>query len=155
MTTIATITAIIGILTIAVTYGTDTFAALAITPAGRASKEASVADFMGNIHRYADRRMPVPGVIALLATLATAILGTTLIAHISAAAALLVLILWMVLYTRIAAPINRALTAAAADGTVPADTRAMQQRWDSIIVVRAVLQGVALLGMVLALIALR
>ena len=153
MNTVATITAVIGILTVAVTYGTDAFAALAITPAARASRDASVADFMGNIHRYADKRMPVPGVIALVATLATAILGTTLVAHVSAGLALLALILWMVLYARIAAPINRALTAAAVAGTVPADTRAIQERWDSIIVVRTVLQGVALLGLVVAVIA--
>ena len=113
MTIIATTTAIIGALAVAVSFGTDVFAALAITPAARKSTDASIADFMGNIHRYADKRMPVPSVIALLATLATAILGPTAAAHIAGAVSFAALILWMVLYARVAAPINRTLTDAA------------------------------------------
>ena len=52
------------------------------------------------------------------------------------------------LYLRIAAPINRRLTDAAAAHEIPADARQLQKRWDSIIGLRIALQTVALMLLV-------
>ena len=48
------------------------------------------------------------------------------------------------MYLRVAAPINRELTRAAAAHQIPANARALQNRWDSIIGLRVVLQRIAL-----------
>jgi hypothetical protein len=50
---------------------------------------------------------------------------------------------WLIIYLRISAPINRVLTAAARAGSSPADARSLQHRWDSVITARAILQAVA------------
>ena len=55
----------------------------------------------------------------------------------------MLLVGWVLLYLRISAPINRALTAAADHDETPANARALQRQWDRIIVPRAVLQGLA------------
>ena len=60
---------------------------------------------------------------------------------------LVALLAWLAIYVRISAPINKRLRAAAASHTTPSDTRALQQRWDSVIWARAVLQAVALAGL--------
>jgi hypothetical protein len=67
----------------------------------------------------------------------------------AAGVALLALLVWLALYTRVSAPINRQLTAAADTG-LP-NGRALQQKWDSVIAVRAALQGLAVIGLGLVL----
>ena len=57
------------------------------------------------------------------------------------------MLVWLVSYLRISAPINKRLRAAAASHTVPADTKNLQQRWDSVIWARATLQAIALAGL--------
>jgi hypothetical protein len=59
------------------------------------------------------------------------------------ATALFLLLIWLVLYTRVSAPINRQLTAAAEAGRPLSNGRALQAKWDSIIDARALLQGLA------------
>lgn len=61
----------------------------------------------------------------------------------TAATAVGLLLIWLVLYVRVSAPINRRLTSAANAGDVPPNARALQSDWDRIIVARAVLQGLA------------
>lgn len=101
--------------------------------------------------------MPVPGVVGLVGSLAAAVLAA-LTGHAAAAAlagtALVLLVVWLVLYARISAPINRTLTEAADRGETLANARALQAGWDRIIVLRAALQGVALLALGLTLIVL-
>ncbi len=63
------------------------------------------------------------------------------------------LLAWLAIYPRISAPINKQLRAAAASHTVPADTRILQQRWDSVIWTRAALQAVALTGLLIMVLA--
>jgi hypothetical protein len=53
---------------------------------------------------------------------------------------------WLAIY-RISAPINEQLRTAAAAHTVPADTADLQRRGDGVIWPRAVLQTVALVGL--------
>ena len=90
--------------------------------------------------------MPVPGVLGIVATAATAVLATVA-AHwaqaIAAGVALVLLLVWLVLYTRVSAPINRQLTAAADAGQMLPNGRALQAKWDRIIGARAMLQGLA------------
>jgi hypothetical protein len=142
-----TVAAVVGIAAAAVIYGTDAFCALVLRPAAAKASESSVADLIGHIHEYGDRRLPVPGVISVIAAaLVTAIGGDHAATRIGGAVALVALLAWLLIYARISAPINKKLRAAAASHTVPADTRQLQQRWDSVIWARTVLQTIALAG---------
>jgi len=129
-----------------VVYGTDVFCALVQRPALARVDDAALTAVMGNVHRYGDRRLPVPGILGLLAAAAASALAAGA-GHrtqaVTAGSAFFRLVVWVVLYLRISAPINRTLTAAAAAHETPADARALQHAWDAVIVPRAVLQGLA------------
>ncbi|OBK95421.1 DUF1772 domain-containing protein [Mycobacterium sp. 1245499.0] len=151
---IARAAALAALLGTAVVYGTDVFCAMVLRPALAAVDDRALVAVTGSVHRYGDRRMPVPGVLGVLATAATAALAAVA-AHwpqaIAAAAALIALLIWIVLYTRVSAPINRQLTAAADTGQDLPNGRALQAKWDSIIGPRAVLQGLAVSALCVAL----
>jgi hypothetical protein len=139
--------ALIAVLGTAVVYGTDVFSAIVLRPALAVVDDRALVTVMGSVHRYGDRRMPVPGVLGVLATATSAVLAA-LAAHwaqtIAAAAALVLLLVWVALYARVSAPINRQLTAAADAGRPLPNGRALQTKWDRIIGARAGLQGLAL-----------
>ena len=138
----------------AVIYGTDMFAAVVLRPALAALDDGALTQAAGRVHQYADRRMPLPGATSILAaaasTLAAGIAGHPVQASLTGAA-LGALLVWLMLYIRIAAPINRELTRAAATHEIPPNARALQQRWDSIIDLRVALQTAALALLVSAL----
>jgi hypothetical protein len=151
---ISRIAALIAVLGTAVVYGTDTFCAVVLRPALALVDDDTLVAVMGGVHRYGDRRMPVPGVLGVLATVTSAVLAAVA-AHwaqaIAAGSALVLLLAWIVLYTRVSAPLNRRLTAAAdAHQSLP-NARALQAKWDQIIDVRAMLQGVAVAALCVAL----
>ncbi|UPZ27530.1 DUF1772 domain-containing protein [Streptomyces sp. LRE541] len=150
MNTLADTAAVVAVLSAAIIYGTDVFCALVLRPAAAGAADASVADLLGRVHEYGDRRLPVPGVLSIVATalLIATVDGTP--ARTGGAVALPALLLWLAIYLRISAPINKRLRAAAADHTVPPDTRQLQQRWDNVIWTRALLQTIALAGLVTA-----
>jgi hypothetical protein len=151
---LAHMSALLAILGVGVVYGTDFFCALVLRPALARVDDHVLTIVTGNVHRYGDQRMPVPGAIGLVASAAStvlALLGGNPLAAITTGAALALLLMWMILYTRISAPINRVLTGAADNHTTPTNTRELQTRWDSIIVLRATLQGLALLALSLSL----
>ncbi len=134
----------------AVIYGTDVFAATVLRPALARVDDATLTRTMGYVHEYADRRLPVPGVVGLLATIAAA--STSAIAGRDAATAVGVavaasLVVWLVIYRRISAPVNHRLTVAAHASSTPADARMLQRRWDSVINARVALQALALAGL--------
>jgi hypothetical protein len=109
---------------------------------------------MGYVHRYGDRRMPIPGVVGMVAAAASAALAAAAgrwTTAIIAATALALLLVWLVVYIRVSAPINRQLTAAAQARNVPANARALQANWDRVINARAVLQGLAVCVLCVAL----
>jgi hypothetical protein len=58
---------------------------------------------------------------------------------------------WLIIYLRISAPVNRTLTAAAKSGYVPPDAGSLQCRWDGVITARAILQAVAVAALCAAL----
>jgi len=150
MIVLAQITALLGILGVGLVWGTDAFCALVQRPALARVTDASLTTVMGNVHRYGDQRMPVPGSVGLVGSLATAVLAAVsghAAAATTAGASLVLLVVWLVLYTRVSAPINRALTAAADRSETPGNARDLQAGWDNIIVLRASLQGLALLAL--------
>jgi hypothetical protein len=146
--------ALIAVLGTAVVYGTDVFCAIVLRPALALVDDRALVTVMGSVHRYGDRRMPVPGVLGVLATATGAVLAAVA-AHwaqaIAAGAALVLLLVWIVLYTQVSAPINRQLTAAADAGQPLPNGRVLQAQWDRIINARAMLQGLALAALGVAL----
>lgn len=58
---LARLAALIAVLATAVAYGTDVFCALVQRPALARVDDQALTAVMGNVHRYGDRRMPVPG----------------------------------------------------------------------------------------------
>ncbi len=138
--------ALIAVLGTAVVYGTDVFCAIALRPALASVDNDALVAVMGRVHRYADRRMPVLGVLGVVGSALSAVLAAVT-AHwgqaIAAGAALVPLLIWLVLYTQVSAPINRQMTAATDAGRVLPNGLALQAKWDSIIGARALLQGLA------------
>jgi Domain of unknown function (DUF1772) len=145
---------VIALLGTAVIYGTDVFCALVLRPALAAIDDRALVAVMGNVHRYGDRRLPAPGVIGIAAASVGAVLAAAAgrwPESISAATALALLLVWLVVYLRISAPINRQLSAAATAGDTPVNARALQRNWDRIINARAILQGAAVAALGVAL----
>src|SRR5262245_37547419 len=146
--------ALIAVLGTAVVYGTDVFCAIVLRPALALVDDRALVAVMGSVHRYGDRRMPVPGVLGVVAT-ATSVVLATVAAHwaqaIAAGTALVLLLVWLGLYTRVSAPINRQLTAAADASQSLPNGRVLQAKWDQIIDARAMLQGLALAALCVAL----
>ncbi len=152
---LARLAALIAVLGTAVVYGTDVFCAIVLRPALASVDDNALVAVTGSVHRYGDRRMPVPGVFGGVAGATTAVLATVA-AHwaqaIAAGAALVLLAVWIALYAGVSAPINRQLTAAADAGEALPNGRALQARWDRIIDARATLQGLAVAALCVALI---
>jgi len=155
MTDFARLAALVAVLATAVVYGTDVFCALVLRPALARVDDRALVAVMGNVHLYGDRRMPVPGAISVVAAAAGVVLaglGGRWVAAGASATAVGLLLIWLALYLRVSAPINRRLTTAATAGDVPPDARVLQSDWDRIITARALLQGLALVALCLALV---
>ena len=148
------IAALIAVLSTGVVYGTDVFCALVQRPALARVDDRALTTVMGNVHRYGDRRMPIPGVLGVVAAAtcaAVAAIAGRWVEAIPAATAVCLLLAWTVLYRNVSAPINRQLAAAAEAGDVPANARVLQHNWDRIITARAVLQGLAVAALCITL----
>ena len=147
--------ALIAVLGTAVVYGTDVFCAIVLRPALALVDDRAMVAVTGSVHRYGDRRMPVPGVLGVIATATSAVLATVA-AHwaqaMAAGVALVALLVWLVLYARVSVPINRQLTAAADARRALPNGRALQAKWDRIIGARAVLQGLAVAALCMVLV---
>lgn len=140
------VAALVTVLATGVVYGTDVFCAMVMRPALARIDDAALVTVMGYVHRYGDRRMPVPGVLGVVAAAACVVAAAANAQWLQVAAAgtgLAALLIWLLLYTRISAPINRQLTVAAEAGQTLPNGRALQAKWDSIIDARAALQGLA------------
>ena len=152
----ASVAALIAVLGTAVVYGTDVFCVMVQRPALAHIDDRALVAVTGNVHLYGDRRVPLPGVIGMIGAAASA--GIAAVAGqwttaIAAATALAILLVWLVLYLRVSKPINQQLTAAAQAHDVPANARALQAGWDRIINARAILQGLAVCALCIALMA--
>jgi len=150
MNALGTAAALTAIMAAGIIYGTDVFCPIVQRPALTRLDDATVAAVMGRVHQYGDRRLPIPGAIGILAAVITTvarIISGSPAGVITAGIALLATLAWLGLYLRVAAPVNRALTAAAIAHVTPANSRSLQSRWDSIIAPRALLMAVAVAGL--------
>ena len=145
---------VIAVLGTGVVYGTDVFCAMVQRPALARIDDRALLAVMGNIHRYGDRRMPVAGVLGLVAAAISAVLAAAAGHGVPAAAAgvaVVLLVVWLAIYLRVSAPINRQLTAAVDRPALSTDARTLQHNWDRVITTRAVLQGLAVTALCTAL----
>jgi hypothetical protein len=150
------VAALIGVLGTAVVFGTDVFCAMVQRPALARVNDRALVAVIGYVHRYGDRRMPIPGVIGMVATAASAAFAAAAgswATAIMATTALALLLVWITLYLRVSAPINRQLIVAAQASEIPANARVLQANWDRVINARAALQGVAVCALCVALMA--
>jgi hypothetical protein len=155
MTLLWHLAALLAIVSTGIVYGTDVFCALVQRPALARVDDATLTAIMGNEHRFADRRMPAPGILGVIAAVAASVLAAVAgrpAGSAAAGAAFLLLVVWVLLYLRISAPINRRLTAAADARETPGIARTLQRDWNRVIVPRAVLQGLAVLALGVSLI---
>jgi hypothetical protein len=154
MTQLASFFALIAVLGTAVVYGTDVFCAMVQRPALAHIDDSALLAVMGNIHRYGDRRMPIPGVLGMVAAAISAAVAAASghwVQAVAAGVALGLLLVWLVLYLRVSKPINQQLTAGADYPEPHTDSRALQRNWDKVITIRATLQGLAVTALCLTL----
>lgn len=146
---------VLAILANAVVYGTDFFCAIVQRPALANVDDSVLTRTMGEVHRYGDRRMPIPGAIGVVTALLSAVFAGVSGHHsavISSGIATVLLVVWLVVYGKVSAPVNKQLTAAATEGTTPSNARALQATWDGVINLRVALQLLALLALCFTLI---
>jgi hypothetical protein len=151
---IAKLFALVAVLGTGVVYGTDVFCAMVQRPALARIDDRALLAVMGNIHRYGDRRMPVPGVFGLVAAAISAVFAATAgrwTQAVAAGVAVGLLVVWLLIYLRVSAPINHQLTAAADQSDPSVNARELQHNWDKVITIRAVLQGLAVTALCTAL----
>jgi hypothetical protein len=144
---------VIAILTAGVIYGTDMFHALVVRKAITLSKDGSIADLIGHTHLIADKRMPAIGIASVVSTALCFILNfKNAYTMCLLGAALLMLLAHLYLYMTIAKPVNKEMSDAAVSNIVPANIRALQSRWESVINYRAAFLTAAMLLITVAMI---
>jgi hypothetical protein len=94
MNNLATAVALLAIVSAAIIYGTDLFCALIVRPAAAGAADASVADLLGRVHEFGDRRLPIPGVVSIIATALAIATSDSAPARIGGATALAALLVW-------------------------------------------------------------
>ncbi|MEU6186427.1 DUF1772 domain-containing protein [Nocardia sp. NPDC047038] len=149
------IIAAVAVVSNAIVYGTDVSVAMITRSVYRKLDDATVTMSAGWGHYYGDRRMPVVGVVGVVSavlTLLIALWAGQIGAAVAAGITVAALLTWLAFYVRIAKPINSQQTAAARSGIIPANARALQDKWDSILKYRVTLQFVAIAGLCAALI---
>jgi fumarate reductase subunit C len=108
-----------------------------------------VADLMGHFHEVADTRMPVIGITAVITTLMqVVVVGVHNIAGQLAIISLAALLVHLAIYFTIAKPVNNIMVEGVKFGRLIDNIRLLQQRWDKVINLRAVLLLVAMTSLV-------
>ncbi|MBV8102476.1 MAG: DUF1772 domain-containing protein [Verrucomicrobia bacterium] len=139
-----------GILCTAVVCGTDMFFLTVGRPALRLASASAGTEVMGFFHMLGDARMPVWGVLAILANLLLAVLSASELRWFYCAS-LLALILFVIAYLRFSKPINQIQTKAAKAGESLNNARELQASWDRSLNIRVPLLVVSLLAQCLVL----
>lgn len=140
----------LALLGVASVFGTDVFFCVVGRSAFRRVSDATLVEATGRLHEVADRRMPIFGVMGIGGALASiAFSRAWLVWALSAVAAQ---VLFIVVYRSVSAPVNAELTRHARAGSVPADARALQARWDSVIAARVFIMAFALVAIAAALV---
>ena len=140
---------LIGILSTAVVCGTDMFFLTVGRPALQLASPSAGTEVMGFFHSFADARMPIWGVLAILSNLLNLFSGGGHRGFYLASLALL--ILFVVIYNFLSKPINRLQTAAAKAGGTLDNARVLQASWDRSVMIRTPLLVASLLAQCLAL----
>ena len=123
----------------AVVFGTDAFFAIVGKQSAIRSRESSILDVFGHFHELADKRMPFFGVTAMLTTIAQIILyGIHSTSGKLASIALLGMVSQLLFYSLVAKPVNSAMVDSVKYGRVLDNVRQLQERWDKVIIWRAV-----------------
>src|SRR3954451_19909432 len=94
----AHLAALIAVVSTAVIYGTDVFCAVVQRPALARVDDSTLTSVMGNVHRFGDRRLPVPGMLGMIASAAAIVLAALTdrpVASVTAGAALTLLVGWL------------------------------------------------------------
>ena len=134
---------LVGILSTAVVFGTDMFFLTVGRPALRLASASAGTEIMGFLHMFADTRMPIWGVLAILSNFLLAVLSKSgqrwfYLASLS------MLILFVIIYNRLSKPINRLQTEAAKTGERLSNGRELQASWDRVLFIRVPLLVVSL-----------
>jgi hypothetical protein len=139
-----------GILCTAVVCGTDMFFLTVGRPALRLASASAGTEVMGFFHMFGDARMPIWGVLAILANFLLAVLNSSELRWFYFAS-LLMLILFVICYLRFSKPINQIQTKAAKTGESLNNGRELQTSWDRSLTIRVPLLVVSLLAQCLVL----
>ena len=141
---------LVGILSTAVVFGTDVFFLTIGRSALRLASPSAGTEIMGFFHMFADARMPIWGVLAILSNFLLVVLsrGGQRWFYL---ASLLMLILFVILYNLLSKPINRIQTEAAKTGKALDNGRELQRSWDKVLLIRVPLLVVSLLAQCLVL----
>jgi hypothetical protein len=144
--------ALIGILCTAVVWGTDMFFLTIGRPALRLATTSAATEVMGFLHMFADARMPVWGISAILSNIFLVFFSRTGQRWFYAVS-VLTLICFVIVYNRLSMPINRLQTEAAKTGRSLANGRELQASWDRSLMIRVPLLAVSMLAQCLVLVA--
>ena len=141
-----------GLISTAVILGTDMFFLTVGRPALRSTAESAATEVMGFVHLFADRWMPVWGILAMLSNLLLILFSGS--GHRAFyLLSLSMLILFVVIYNRFSKPINRLQTAAAKTGGRLDGARVLQASWDRSLTMRVPLLAASMLAQCVALLA--
>ena len=140
---------LVGILSTAVVFGTDMFFLTIGRAALRMASPDTGTEIMGFFHLFADARMPIWGVLAILSNLLLAVFSSG--QRWFYLTSLLILIVFVVLYNLLSKPINRIQTEAAKTGKALHNGRELQASWDRVLWIRVPLLAVSLLAQCLVL----
>jgi hypothetical protein len=141
---------LIGILSTAVVCGTDMFFLTIGRPALRLASSSAGTEVMGFLHVFADARMPIWGVSAILSNFLLIVFSRSEQRWFYFAS-LLMLILFVIVYDRLSKPINRLQTEAAKTGKSLNNGRELQASWDRSVMIRVPLLVVSLFAQCLVL----
>ena len=141
---------LVGILSTAVVLGTDIFFLTVGRPALRLASPSAGTEVMGFFHMFADARMPIWGIAAILSNLSLVVFSRSGQRWFYLAS-LLTLILFVIFYNLLSKPINRIQTEAAKTGKILDNARKLQASWDRVLLIRVPLLVVSLLAQCLVL----
>ena len=140
-----------GILSTAVVWGTDIFFLTVGRSALRLASISAVTEVMGFLHMFADARMPIWGVSAILSNILLVVFSRTGQRWFYAVSVLM-LILFVIVYDRLSKPINRLQTEAAQTGRSLDNGRELQASWNRSLAIRVPLLVVSMLAQCLVLV---
>jgi hypothetical protein len=136
---------LVGILSTAVVFGTDMFFLTIGRPALKLASPSAGTEIMGFFHMFADARMPIWGVSAILSNFLLVLFSRDGQRWFYLAS-LLMLILFVISYNRLSKPINRLQMEAAKNGERLNNGRELQASWDRALIIRVPLLVVSLLA---------